>query len=181
MAFSSDAQRRAAFRNMDQPPKVRRRRWKVKTGCGASKRPSSKKPTVKIVSRDEFDKHVVSTGNTISPFEKGLYVYKENTTYVNKDNVRGPEDLQRTIMHEEAHSMFGPDERKAEAYALDKILTEYKPQDQKEHERLMNAEMRLFHPTVCILHDPQTIPVQEKERILRKDAEMILGETQTNR
>jgi hypothetical protein len=172
MSFSSYEQQKAAMANIHGEGSKHKRSWKIK--ASGSKRTRKGKPEVKIVSRDEFDRHLVSTGNSISPFAKGLYVYKENTTYVNRDNVRGPEDLQRTILHEEAHSLFGPDERKAEAYALDKILTEYKPQDPKEHERLMNAEMRLFHPTNSILKDPQTIPLEEKERILRKDAEMIL-------
>jgi hypothetical protein len=166
MGFRSYDQQKAAFASMNcYKPRNRPRRASMLT----------EDPKVKIVSQDEFDKHVVSTGHTISPFEKGLYVYKENTMYVNQDNITGPEDLQRTLYHEKGHSLYGPDETKAEAYAVKKLLDGYPPADKKAHEKLMNAEMRLFHPTVCILKDPQTIPTQEKERILRKDAEMILS------
>lgn len=174
MGFSSDSQRRAAFYHMDNPSQGRKKRsWRIRTSKPRASK-SSEPPKVKIVPQDEFDKHVVATGNTISPFGKGLYVYKENTTYINKDNIRGPEDLQRTILHEEAHSIYGPNERKAEAYAVNKILTEYRPTDLEAHDKLLTAEMRLFHPTACIIKDPREIPLQEKERILRKDAEMIL-------
>jgi hypothetical protein len=166
MGFRSYDQQKAAFASMNcYKPRNRSRRANM----------LSEEPKVKIVPVDEFDKHVLSTGNTISPYEKGLYVYKENTMYINQDNIRGPEDLQRTILHEKGHSIYGPNEYKAEAYAVKNLLDGCPHPDQKEHDRLLNAEMRLFHPTICILHDPQTIPGPEKERILRKDAEMILS------
>jgi hypothetical protein len=169
--FVSDAQRRAVFANGGECKK-KKKHWRIKTK-GSTLKDS---PRVKILSRDEFDKHVVATGNTVSPYEKGLYAYKENTIYVNKDAVRGPEDLRRTLLHEEAHGLFGPDERKAEAYAVKGLLQDYTPTDMQEHERLMNAEMRLFHPAGCILKDPQTIPLEKKEAILRKDAIDILAQ-----